>query len=228
MNTEKQVSFLGKWVFGIVKFSSVLLVSNFIYVFLFLNGYLAETVNEIGTLITTGFVLLPFVFAPSFLAVSSCTRLFFRSEENSPIFRTFWNSYKKNYRLAMKHGLLYTAISFVLYAAYWYYGRFGMLGHLIPAILFILVTVLFLFVLSYSSDRVENILNYWKLSFLLLLNHPLLFLFMVLQVFFIIYFCHFNGAMLLFVAPGATAMVMMYFYLECCKLEVSKQREYLK
>lgn len=225
MNFEKQISILGKWVFGIIKFSTVLLLSNFVYLFLFLNGYLAENINEIGTLLVTGIVLLPFIFAPSFLAVSSCTRLFFREENAFPLWKTFWNSYKLNYSMAFKHGIFYVTISFILYTAYWYYGRFGMLGSFIPAFLFLFNTLLFLFVLAYSSDRIEKTLDYWKLSLLFILNHPLLLLFMALELFFLIYLCRYNGALSLFVAPGASAMIVMYFYLECCRLELEKQKE---
>lgn len=222
MNFDKQISFLGKWGFAVIKFSLFLTTFNLIYIFLYLNGFLADNIHEIGTIILTAIILVPFIFSPSFLAIASCTRLFFRNEVTS--FKVFITSYKKNYLLAVKHGIIYEGIFLTLYSAFWYYGKFGILGRLIPLGLLILATVLFLFVLSYSSDRLEKLFDYWKYSTVLLLSSPILLIFMVLILFYIIYFCQYNGALSLFVAPGICALTTMYFYIECSKQINKKQK----
>lgn len=218
---EKQVAFIGRWGWNILRGSFFWLIGNFIYLFLLLNGLVAENKNEIGTLFLTSIILIPFVFAPGTVAAFSCVRTFFM-EEKSVNFSFYKKSYQQNYKIASQHGFFFLIILFILYAAYWYYGRFHLLGQWLPLFLMVVVSVLFLFILMYTSDRKEKFLDYWKLGSLILVNHPMFTIFMGSEIFFILYFCHFIGGLLLFVAPGAILIVVHYFYGESVSAELKK------
>ena len=221
VNFGKQATFLGTWVWRILRGSFYWLLGNFIYVFLVMNFLLAETVDEMGTLVITGVLLIPFIFAPGTIAAFSCVRKFF-DETKTASFSVFAKAYKENYRMAMSHGFIFVFATFLLYVAYWYYGSFGIVGKIVPASLMIVALSLFLFVLAYTSDRKERLWDYWKLGGLLLINHPMFTLFMTTEIFFVLYFCHYIGALLLFVAPGAILLIVYYFYTESVKAEAKK------
>ena len=222
MNFGKQANFIGTWVWRVLRASFFWIIGNIVYVFLGMNFLMAETIDEMGTLVVTGWLLIPFLFAPGTVAAFSCVRKFFNETEPA-FFQVDKIAYKKNKKVAIQHGIVYVLISFILYAAYWYYGRFGFVGKLIPAFLLVLVTLLFAFILAYTSDRKEKLIDYWKLGGLLLVNHPLFVLFMTAEIFLVLYFCHYIGALLLFVAPGAVLLIVHYFYQEGVKAEVKKQ-----
>ena len=82
-----------------------------------------------------------------------------------------------------------------------------------------ILSLLFLFVLAYTADREETLVDYWKKSGLLIINHFLLFVFMSLEVLLTIYFTHFFSFLLIFVAPGLVLLFVMHFYLETVKSE---------
>lgn len=221
MMFEKQISFLGKWGWNIIRGSLFWLLGNIPYIFLVLNGLVAETVDEIATLVLTGIILIPFVFSPGTVATFSCVRAF-NNEQTESLWQIYKESYKKNYRMSLNHGLFYVMGLFITYAAYWYYGSYHIVGRLIPIFIFLILSLLFLFVLVYTSDREETFLNYWKIGGLLLINHPMFSLFMGTEIVFVLYFCHYIGALLLFVSPGATFLIVYYFYNESVKAELKK------
>lgn len=222
MNFEKQAGFLGTWGWRIIRGSLVWLLGNFIYAFLILNILLAENIDEVGTLVVTAVVLLPFVFSPGTTAAFSCVRKMYNEADNRSLIKVYKDSYKENYRAACTAGLIYSVGLFLLYACYWYYGQLAALGYIVPLILMVVLTVVFLFLLMYIADREEKMLDYWKNSAILLLNHPMLALFMGSEVFFVIFFCHYIGALLLFVAPGGVLLIVHHFYNECLRLEARK------
>lgn len=221
MIIDKQISFFKKWLFPVMIYSIALVISNSIYIFLFLNAYFAESYNEIATLLLTALLLVPFIFAPSFIAVSSCSRLLFKDREEGFINR-FLRSYREHYKLAVIQGFIYMTTAIVLILSFFYYGRFAKVGYIIPAILFIILNLIFLFVLAYSSDRVERVIDYWKVSALIVLNHPLHFILMGSLLSFILIISQNNGAVALFIAPGTATLVVMYTYQ---KLTGSKKYE---
>lgn len=217
---EKQASLLGKWGWHILNGSFFWFLGNFIYLLLVLNSFLAENVNELGTLIITGFFLIPFIFSPGTTAAFTCVRKV--AEGDYVSLSDFWKRYKENYQQSMQHGLLYICLTFLLYAAYRYYGELHIFGEIIPILLFLFVTVLYLFVLVYTSDRIQTFLDYWKIGIRMLINHPVFMIFMGTEIFFVLYFTSYTGALLFLVAPGLCLVIVNYFYLESVKSENRK------
>lgn len=222
MNFEKQAGFIGTWGWRIIRGSLFWFLGNFVYGYLILNMLFAENIHEVGTLVITAVVLLPFVFAPGTVAAFSCVRSMYDSGNSRPLLQVFKTSYFKNYRIAFSNGLVYVIGIFILYASYWYYGQWTAIGYILPIVLMVVLTVIFLFVLMYTSDREETIKQYWKNSVLLLLNHPMFALFMGTECFFVIFFCHYIGALLLFVAPGSILLIVHHFYGACVQAEKGK------
>lgn len=215
----KSTQFVTKWMYGVVRGTSIWLSFNLIYIFLGVNLLLAQNINEVGTLIWTMFLLIPLVFSPGTAAALDCTRRYFKGEGDG-VMRTAWNSFCRNYFLGLKHGSLFCLILILLYTCARYYSSWvGALSFGIFGILAVLSTLLFLFVLAYTVDRQETFFNYWKKSGRLVLNHPLLFFIMGVEVVLTIYFTHFLSALLLLVMPGTVLLFVMHFYLEVVKCE---------
>lgn len=217
---ERQTSFITKWVYGMIRSSLIWLFFNLPIGYLVLNLLLAENFNEFATLMTTIYVLIPFVFSPGTVVALDCTRRFYREGSAYPLWKTAWKSYRKNWLISMKQGLIFCGGIFVLLAASRFYGQyFGGAGQMIPYFAMGILSLLFLFVLAYTADREETLVDYWKKSGLLIINHFLLFVFMSLEVLLTIYFTHFFSFLLIFVAPGLVLLFVMHFYLETVKSE---------
>lgn len=217
---EKQASFLGKWGWYILNGSFFWILGNFIYLLLVANSFLAENINELGTLVITGFFLIPFIFSPGTTAAFACIRKVVDGEQVS--LRNYWKKYQENYQQSMQHGLFYIGLTFLLYAAYRYYGELHILGEIFTITLFLFLTVLYLFVLVYTSDRIQTFLDYWKISIRMLISHPMFMLFMGTELFFVLYFTSYSGALLLLGAPGLCIVIVNYFYSESVKSENRK------
>lgn len=222
MDFERQASFLTQWGYRLIIGSLTWMLGNVLIIFLLLNGVVVENLNEAGTIVISLFFSIPIFFAPGTIASFSCIRKLYNESDTDSVWKVYTSSYKKNYWVGFKQGCIYIGAIFVLYAAYWYYGQLSVLGYVIPMILAAVCTILFVFVLMYTSDRKESVLHYWKNSGLLLLNHPMFLVFMVTESFFVVYFCHYVGALLIFVAPGAVLLIVHHFYQEIIKSEKRK------
>lgn len=210
------------WTFALFKGTVAWLVTNFLYVALSTNFFVIKNLAEIKTLVVTFIFLIPFIFAPGMVATFSCVRHFFNEDKQYSLWKVLKKSYFSNYGMSFKLGCLYVLLLVSLYASYIYYGKWGVIGRIIPIILFGIITIIFLFILAYVSDRFETLIGYIKKSIVIMINHPVLIIFMTLEFLSLIYFCHFNSALLLLIAPGGSALIFMYFYQQCTEIELKK------
>ncbi|MCI1688077.1 hypothetical protein [Schleiferilactobacillus harbinensis] len=217
-------SVITKWIFGILQSTGAWFITNFIYILLVLNLLFVRNIAEVNTIIVTALALIPFVLTPGILAAFASARRFFNESNALSYWQTIRTAYTTNYRLAMKTGFVYLAGLIICYASYIFYGQWGIMGEIIPMIVAFLGTFLYLFILAYESDREEQFWHYWRNGFLLLIRHPMLMLFMMAESGLVVYFCHFLLPLLLFVAPGAVALIVMYFYRQCVQAEEHKSR----
>lgn len=224
MNFEKQAGVIGKWGWRIIQGSLLWVMGNAVYVFFILNMLLAENINEVGTLVVTAIILIPFLFSPGTVAAFSCIRNIHNEVDSRSLIQVFKESYKHNYRQSFTSGVIYILGFFLLYTCYWYYGQLAVIGYVVPLILIVLEMLVFLFVLMYISDREEKSITYWKNSILILTRHPMFALFMGTEVFFVLFLCHFNAVLLLLVAPGSAMLIIYHFYHACLQSEVKKAK----
>lgn len=106
--------------------------------------------NEIaGTLVQTVIllaVLSPFTFFPATSAMFSVARKWVTGDADVPLFRTFFHSYKQNFKQAMLGGILYSAIIAVLIIDYRVYltriDNLQLVAYLFIALLLLLVVSL--------------------------------------------------------------------------------------
>ncbi|MFT8337445.1 DUF624 domain-containing protein [Schleiferilactobacillus harbinensis] len=222
MELEHHSSVVTKWIFILVKAEIILLLTTWPMLYLLLNLSMASNVNEVGTLVLTIIALVPFIVAPGWCAAYATVRHFYRKEEEPHFWRTIWYQYKENYKAAMLTGLVFDAWLFVLYTAFWYYGRFGAMGRAIPLVVMVLSVYFFLFVLAYVADREESLLGYWHKSLQIIMQHPVLFLSLLFETTLTGLIGFVIKPLMILVAPGVICLIVMYFYLQMTKLEEAK------
>ncbi|MGO4936086.1 hypothetical protein ACTQ54_00325 [Fundicoccus sp. Sow4_H7] len=209
---ERQFSFVWKWGFLVVTVSVLCLIFNLPYLYLFLNMLTSTSMNEVGTLFVTAIILIPFVFSPSLLMILKYVRNDYLNKNNG--IKLVFQYYKENYLNAISHGFIFIFIVFIVYAVYWFYSQYFIIPYQILSIVYLIISVLYIFVSLYSIDREEKIIEYWKKTVRIWLNHPILCIYMISFIYFIGYISTLNGALLLFAAPGVIIYIVRYFYFE--------------
>ncbi|MFF2446399.1 YesL family protein [Neobacillus sp. NPDC058068] len=157
-----------------------------------------------------------FVFgaAPSTASMFSILRKWVQGESNFPIFTTFWETYKKEFRNANLLGLFLLVVSVILYIDWRLISSVH--GILNPILTGCLIGVAFLFMVVmvfvfpvFVHYKFSN-LQYIKTAFLIGISHPLYTMTMLLSVFFALFISFFfTGVGILFFGSGL-GFALMY------------------
>ncbi|WP_312097116.1 DUF624 domain-containing protein [Niallia sp.] len=225
---------LTKWIYAIVRITIVWWVATIPYLYLLFSAIGAESVDQIGTLALTGWILIPFILVPGAIAALGVSREFLRSEEDKPsdlpLYLLFWKYYKREYVNALKTGVVWMLVLAVFYMAYSYYSIVlgGISGFIFLLFIFIAIFY-FIFLLTILIDRSDSFIGYFKVTAQLMCRHPILIISMVFEAFLVIYLsATFMPSLLLFVCPGIIALLFTHFYRECLKQEEKKQTLLMK
>lgn len=220
---EKKSLLLGEWIWNVLRINFFWNLTNLLVLFMILNGLLVETIDETVTIIITLLIMIPLVLAPGTVASFSCARFFYQKKSDS-IWNCFKKSYRSNYWISIIHGILYVFGLLILYLAFITYRTSHMLGTWILIFLSILLTVLFLFILKYTSDRKETVRNYWKLGFFIVINHPILSIYMILKILISFYLFQYIPVLFLFCFSGLTITIIHFSYEDMVLLEKKKMK----
>lgn len=224
---------LTKWVYAIVRITSVWWGANIPYLYLLFVAIGAESVEQIATLAITGWILVPFVLVPGAIAALGVSREFFRKEDEQKeisLFAAFWKYYKREYVNALKMGTVFMAVLGIFYMAYSFYSKLlgGISGFVFLLFIFIAIFY-FIFLLTILIDRTDSFIGYFIVTAQLMCRHPVLIISMMFEAFLVIYLsAAFMPSLLLFVCPGVIGLLFTYFYKECLKQEEKKQAIMIK
>ncbi|MCD4963833.1 DUF624 domain-containing protein [Enterococcus casseliflavus] len=209
---------ISELIFDLLHISVFFWLTSFLYLFLLGNLYFSNTYDEKGTLIITIFLFVPLILSPSLLSVFDYYRKLSKYQYSFS-FKQYISIYWENYLLGLLHGLVYMGIFLVLYAGYIFYGNFSIFGRIIPFSFMILLNLIFLFVLSYTSYFEEKLLVYWKNSLFLCGKHFFLFFILSVEVIGVVMVAGLIGFGLYLLVPGIIIIIVTYFYKEIIKRE---------
>ncbi|MCI1859600.1 MAG: DUF624 domain-containing protein [Sporolactobacillus sp.] len=220
----KHTNIVTKWIYAVVRNTIVWWMAEVPYLLLMFVGIGAKSAGEIGTLVLAAVGLFPFVLMPGLLASLGVAREFYRNGNEFPLFSTFFHFYRREYKNAMKIGTIEAVLIAAFYTSYVYYSRiFGALIGM-PFLLLLLLSLFFsLFLLALLADRQLPLIGYFQTAGLLMIRHPVLIVSMVFEIFLLFYLAiAYLPALLLFVCPGTTFLLVTHFYRECVKQEEEK------
>jgi len=173
----------------------------------------APEVEDYETFFEQTFILIgilsPFTLFPSTSAMFSVARKWVMGDTDVPLLKTFFRSYKQNYRQAMLGGLLYTVLLVVLIFDYRMYAQniagLGFLSMLFLFLIFLLLVSLMNF-FSLLSHFHMGLLKLIRNALLLTIGRPLQSLVMALFCVGMFWF----SAQFTFLIPFFTGSVIAY------------------
>ena len=163
----------------IMKFSVVNLlwiIFNLPIVFLIVNLFFMERIEELLFLMIPILILMPFIFFPATTAMFAMVRGWIVKDEGTDRFiKRFWRYYKENYKRSLISGLILTS-AWVVWAADVYY--FSDKNIMMLYLFIIMGIILFVFTINHFSITVHYHMKLQpslKNAFLLTIGSPLLF-----------------------------------------------------
>lgn len=158
----------------------------------------------------------PFTLFPSTSAMFSMVRKWLTGEEDAPLLKTFFKSYKQNYVQSMLGGLLYTVLIALLIVNYRFYlnldNGFQVLSILFIVLMLLVIISMFNFFCILAHLHMKTIAIV-KNAVLLTMGKPFTSLFIVITNGFIAYICitQFN-MFLAFFFMGSLIAYMTFFH----------------
>ncbi|WP_062110143.1 YesL family protein [Bacillus niameyensis] len=150
---------------------------------------------------------------PSTTALFSVMRKWMKGETDLPIFKTYWRSFKKDFKKANLLGLVLGVISLILYVDYRVIlispgATFQILALVLMVILFIFsLMCLYLFPVFVSYEM--KLFQYFKFSFLFTFASPLSTIIMLVGLFFTGILLTMVPGLIIFFGASATAFIIM-------------------
>jgi uncharacterized membrane protein YesL len=168
---------LSEWIMRLAVTNVLWLLCSLPFWFVGLNGFMAMNATAgdsaatqallIQTIIIMA-ILSPFTFFPATSAMFSVARKWVTGEADVPLLRTYFRSYKQNFKQAMLGGILYAVLSSVLIIDYQVYLT-KMDGFQVVAYLFIALMLLLLV----SLHHFFSLLSHFHMKTLQLLKNAL-------------------------------------------------------
>lgn len=227
MDLQYHAMVVTKYVYAIVRATICFWVGNIPYIFLLLNLFQAENTDEIGTLLITGVVLIPFILAPNVTACLAVTRKFLiQADSNFSLFRTYITTYKKEYKKSLLIGMGFAIIlALFLFSWQYYTSILGTAGNIF-LVFSGLLSYVFLMVLNLINDQFLTIREYIQNSFFLTVAYPFLSLTGIVEVALIFYIMYLlSPSLLILVAPGTILLLTTYLFRNIMKLERENQQK---
>lgn len=164
---------LTEWVSRIA-FSNILWVicsSPFLFVLLvkFLMYQTPATANDQLLLNWAMGILAPFTLFPAISALFATVRKWIMGDTDVPVFRTFFNGYKDNYKQSMIGGFFYTLLFVIMFVDYKVYMTLDNL-QLVGGVMLLLLVMLFVSMFNFFS----MVVHYHMSIFLIIKNAILL------------------------------------------------------
>ncbi|MDI4644921.1 YesL family protein [Cohnella hashimotonis] len=190
----------------------------------------ASTTDELVSVFIPMAVLMPFTWFPSTSAMFSVARKWVMGDTDVPLLKTFFRSYKQNYKQAMLGGLLYSLLFFILIVDYRVYlskfENLGVLSILFLALMVLLFVSLFQFfsLLSHFHMKTFQLL---KNAVVLTIGKPLRSLSTAIGSGVIIYISLFKFTFLIPFFMGSLIAVFAFynFYLTIQKMQAMANKE---
>lgn len=150
---------------------------------------------------------------PSTTALFSVMHKWMKGETDLPIFKTYWRSFKSEFKMSNLLGLLLGVISLILYVDYRVIiispgATFQILALVLMVILFIFsLMCLYLFPVFVSYEM--KLFQYFKFSFLFAFASPLSTIIMLVGLFFTSLLMTMVPGLIIFFGASATAFIIM-------------------
>ncbi|WP_426452350.1 YesL family protein [Paenibacillus sp. S-38] len=136
----------------------------------------AGTTDQVLQTLILMAIVSPFTLFPSTAAMFSVARKWLTGDEDVPLFKTFFRSYKSNYVQAMLGGLLYVLFGVILYTNFRFYGNqtglFSVLRFLVLSLTVLLSISLFHY-FSILSHLHMKTLQIVKNAMLITIGNPI-------------------------------------------------------
>lgn len=175
---------LSEWIMRLAVTNILWLLCSLPFWFVGLTGFLslgsAAEPEEVQSMLISTVILLavlsPFTFFPSTSAMFSVARKWVMGDTDVPLFKTFFRSYKQNFKQAMLGGILYSVLSAVLIIDYQVYlnqmENLQLLAYLFIALMLLLVISLHHFFSLLSHFHMKT-LQLLKNALVLTIGRPL-------------------------------------------------------
>lgn len=224
---------ISEWIMRFSVTNILWLVSAIPFFFLVLVTLSIETedLSVVGSTLIFMAIVAPFTLFPSTTAMFSLARKWIIGEEDAPLLKTFFKSYKQNYLQSMLGGLIYTVIFAVMIVNYRFYinqeGYVQLFSVLF--IMFMVITSISMFnffcVLAHLHMKTLSVI---KNSILVTIGKPFTSIFMVITNIFIVYVCftYFNLFLVFFFMGSLIAYMTFYHFHRMFEKIQAKQREY--
>ncbi|MFB3160196.1 DUF624 domain-containing protein [Neobacillus sp. 179-J 1A1 HS] len=141
-----------EWTSKLAGINLLWVLFNFPIAYLTLSLFTVKEMWQIGFLIMTIAVLVPFIFFPATTAMFGIVRKWVMKEE-VPIFRFFWKYYKENYKRSLVGGLIFSVLWAIVGVDYYY---FQTRIHLVSYLFLFLMVWLLLITLFFFAHTVHT------------------------------------------------------------------------
>ncbi|WP_420829226.1 YesL family protein [Aquibacillus albus] len=151
------------------------IVFNFPIVYLVITLYVAKDLESLLTLGISIVVLIPFILFPSTLAMFAEMRKIIMKQNNSSTIKSFWKSYRENYKTSVLCGSL-LLIVWIIFVIDYYYFVFQV-NELFKYVFFFLLIYLVAFtlhVISYNIHFKTKLINSFKKVVFITFGYPFL------------------------------------------------------
>lgn len=206
---------ISEWIMRL-SVTNVLWIVTAIPVFFFvLNMLLSQTVEQVQASMFAIAVLSPFFLFPSTAAMFALARKWVMGDADVPLLKTFFRSYKENYKQSLVGGLFFTILIAVLYFNYRFYasqeGYVVLLSYVFIA--FLVMTLLAVFnyfciVVHLQMKTFQVIKN----SILITMGQPFRALLIGITTFGILYISFFQITWLLPFFTGSLIAISSFWY----------------
>lgn len=174
---------LSEWIMRLSVTNVLWLLTSFPFWLIMINLLSAETVDQLKQVIILLAIVAPFTLFPATSALFSVARKWVLGDTDVPLLKTFFRSYKHNYKQAMIGGIFYALLFAILIIDYQVYLKeisgFQIIAYLFIALMFLLLVSLlhFFSLLSHFHMKIFQLL---KNALILTIGRPIRSLIMVL------------------------------------------------
>jgi uncharacterized membrane protein YesL len=161
-----------EWTTKLAGINLLWVLFNFPILYLSLSLFTVKEMWQIGFLIMTIAVLVPFVFFPATTAMFGIVRKWVMKEE-VPTIRFFWKYYKENYKRSLVGGLIFSVLWAIVGVDYYY---FLTRIHLVSYLFLFLMVWLLLITLFFFANTVHTDTKFaqgLKNAFILSIANPI-------------------------------------------------------
>lgn len=179
----------------------------------------------------TALGLIIFGFFPATASMFSVIRKWLRKEYDIPVFRLFWNTYRKEFVKLNGFGLIFLVIGIILFIDFRYFqmqsGLFYLVLTYVIGIMGLLYCGALLFFFPIYVHFNLKFKQYLKYSFLIPFSRPLELLFMGTGTVFISFVLHHFPGLIPFFGGSLVGMLLMFYGLRAFeKLQKTKDKQH--